>query len=322
MGEARGGEDGGRFHAGIDVHAFEGTPVLAVRDAIVSAPIAASAFGTLVESVRLGVVTYVHLRVGRDRRGAVADTSRFVGSYDETGKLSGIRVKRGARFATGEVVGTVNPFNHVHLNVGWPGEEYNPLLLRLVHFEDTVPPTIRAGGVRLFDEYGEPLKQRVKGRLVVHGRVQIVVDAWDQVDGNEKRRRLGLYALGYEVLDSDGSPVGSPESSASHAGRPADAGWSVQGRDPTILFNRLAIEPEAAAIVYASGSGIPFYGTRATRFLYAVTNTFRDGVASRGVWDAGALAPGNYTLRIHAADVRGNEAGANEDVPVTIVSTP
>ena len=85
--------------------------------------------------------------------------------------------KSGARFATGEAVGTVNPFNHVHLNIGWPGEEYNPLLLRLVQFDDRVPPTIPRGGVRLFDENGELFKQRAKGRLLVRGRVQVVVDA-------------------------------------------------------------------------------------------------------------------------------------------------
>jgi hypothetical protein len=239
----------------------------------------------------------------------------------------------------------VNPFNHVHLNVGWPGEEYNPLLLRLVHFEDSVPPTIAPGGVRLFDEYGEPLKQRVKGRVLVHGRVQIVVDAWDQVDGNEARRRLGLYALGYEVLQSGGAERaalregGGPERTGLRDGGDAErtgrqrsrdnvagrrsGGTDVerpfQGRFTTILFNRLGTMPDAARLVYAAGSGIPFYGSRRTRFLYAVTNRFRDGVAAAGYWDTSALAPGNYTLRIHAADVRGNEAAANRDVAVTVV---
>ena len=113
-----------------------------------------SDFGTLGESLRIGPVAYVHLRVGREKGGPVLDQSRFAGSYDPAGILVGMRVKRGARFATGEAVGTVNAFNHVHLNVGWPGEEHNPLLLRLVQFEDTVPPTIPRGGVRLYDEQG------------------------------------------------------------------------------------------------------------------------------------------------------------------------
>jgi sugar lactone lactonase YvrE len=301
LGEARGGEGGERFHAGIDVRATEGTPVRAVRDGVISAPLAASEFGTLGESIRIGPVTYVHLRVGRQKRGPVFDESRFAGSYDPAGILVGIRAKRGARFATGEAVGTVNDFNHVHLNVGWPGEEHNPLLLRLVQFEDTVPPTIARGGVRLWDEHGQPFTRRVKGRLVVHGRVQVVVDAWDQVDGNARRRRLGLFKLGYEVLHDDGSPVVGFET-------PRDA----------ILFNRLSIAPDAARLVYAPGSGIPFYGRRATRFLYTVTNTFLDGVAAAGVWDSSVLVPGPYTLRIHAADVRGNQAPANRDLRVMV----
>jgi sugar lactone lactonase YvrE len=300
LGEARGGEGGQRFHAGIDVRIEEGTPVLAVRDGVVAAPLAASDFGTLVESLRIGPLAYVHIRVGRERGGPLFD-SRFAGAYNADGKLIGVRVKRGARFETGDEIGTVNPFNHVHLNVGWPGEEFNPLLMRLAHFEDGVPPTIERGGVRLYDEQGQPYKQRLKGRLLVHGRVQVVVDAWDQVDGNAARRRLGLYRLGYQLLLADGTPA---------------PGFETM-RD-TIVFNRLDVAPDAARVVYAPGSGIPFYGQRRTKFLYAVTNTFRDGVAAAGFWDTTTLAPGNYTLRIHAVDVRGNEAVANRDLPVTI----
>ena len=66
-----------------------------------------------------------------------------------------------------------------------------------------------------------------------------------------------------------------------------------------------------------SGSGIPFYGNRRTRFLYVVTNTLRDGVAARGFWDTTELPPGDYILRIWAADINGNVATANRDLPVT-----
>ncbi len=83
-------------------------------------------------------------------------------TYDADGVMSRIRIKRGARFATGDVVGTVNPFNHVHLNVGWPGEEYNPLRFGLVQFADSVPPTIAPGGIRLFDEVGQAVTARVE----------------------------------------------------------------------------------------------------------------------------------------------------------------
>jgi sugar lactone lactonase YvrE len=301
MGEARGGTGGERFHAGLDVGGDEGMMVFALRDGVVSSPLAVSAFGTSSESIRIGPIAYVHLRVGRYRGDAVFDLSKFVPSYDETGRLRRLRVKRGARFSTGEPVGTLNAFNHAHLNIGWPGEEHNPLLFRLVQFEDTVPPTIAPDGVRLFGEDGQPITRRERRRLAVDGRVQVVVDAWDQVDGNEARRRLGVYTVGYQVLDPDGSPA---------------AGFETPRE--TIVFDRLSPDEEAPGLVFASGSGIPYYGTRRTRFLYVATNTFRNGIASPGYWDTSTLAPGDYTLRVLVGDIRGNVALRNRDLPVTI----
>jgi sugar lactone lactonase YvrE len=301
LGEARGADGGERFHAGIDVRAESGTYVRAVRDGFVSSPIAASEFGTLNESVRIGSLTYVHLRVGRENRDDEIDPARFVAEYDDEEHIIHMRLKRGAHFSVGDVIGTVNAFNHVHLNVGWPGEEYNPLHFRLMNFEDTVPPTIARGGVRLFGEDGQPIKQRRKGRLVLDGRVQIVVDAWDQVDGNEPRRRLGLYRLGYQLLARDGSPAPGFEA-------PRE----------TIRFDRLAGDAEAPRVVYAAGSGIPFYGRRSTHFLYVVTNSLHDGVSAAGMLDTSTLPPGDYTLRILASDIRNNVATANRDLPITV----
>jgi hypothetical protein len=131
--------------------------------------------------------------------------------------------------------------------------------------------------------------------------VHIVVDAWDQVDGNERRRRLGLYQLGYQVLRRDGSPA---------------PGYDSPLR--MIQFDRLAPDDEAARTVYWSGSGIPFFRGGATRFLYTVSNTFKHGRASPSVWDTGLLEPGEYTLRIVAADISGNEV--TRDLPVTVVA--
>ncbi len=306
IGEPRGGEGGERFHAGLDIHAEEGTPVRAVRPGTVTSPLAAGDFGTLNESLRIGPLAYVHVRIGRDRAGAILDPARFVASYDPEGRLTHLRVRRGARFATGDAIGTANAFKHVHLNIGWPGEEYNPLQFRLVQFQDHVPPTIVKGGVKVFREDGTPLTARAGGRLIVEGRVRVVVDAWDQADGNEARRRLGLYRLGYQVLERDGSPAPGFES-------PRE----------TIRFDRLLPGSEAARIVYASGSGIPFYGHRSTRLLYVVTNTLSGGAAAMGVWDADRLPTGEYTLRVLAADQTGNQAMANRDLPVVIrAATP
>lgn len=303
LGEARGTQGSERFHAGIDVRIEDGTPVHAVRDGIVTDPIATDDYGSLSEWLRIGAVSYVHIRAARGRDNAPFDPERFVATYDAiTGKTARIRVKRGARFHTGDVVGSVNRFNHVHLNVGWPGQEYNPLRFGLLQFEDTVPPAIARGGVLLYDEFGEPLKTRVKGRLAVSGRVMVVVDAWDQADGNLPNRRLGLYDLGYQVL----TPGGQPAPGFEHVRE-------------TLRFDRSVSDVEAVRLVYAPGSGIPFYGGRRTRFLYVVTNTFRDGVAEPGFWDTTSLAPGDYILRAWATDINGNPAVVNRDLPVVIL---
>jgi sugar lactone lactonase YvrE len=305
LGEARGEAGGGgpeRFHAGIDIREAMGTPVRVVRDAVVSRPVATGSTGTLNEWFTLGPVTYVHVRVGRDHLGAPLDPRRFVITGSGRHENIRVRVRRGTTFRTGDVLGTVNRFAHVHLNVGWLGEEHNPLLLRLPHFRDSVAPTIPRGGIRLFDEAGGQFTRVDRKRTVVSGRVSITVEAYDQVDGNLARRRLGLFRLGYQVLDGGGRPVADFE----------------QPRI-TQTFARLGADPEAPLLAYAGGSGIPFYGTRITRFIYQVTNEYRDGVAARGAWDTRALPPGDYTVRIVAADVAGNEALANRDLPVVVV---
>ena len=301
LGEPRGAEGSERVHAGLDVHAPEGTPVRVVRAAAARDPLAANDFGSLSESVRIGPVAYVHLRVGRDARGRAIADPRFVITRDEAGEITRVRLRRGSRFATGEVIGTVNRFYHSHLNVGWPGEEWNPLLFTLPGFEDTIPPVIARGGVRLIGEDGLPITRRERRRLVAEGRVRIVVDAWDQVNGNQRRRRLGLYRLGYQLLDASGVPV-----------------VGFEDRGETIRFDRQPTGPAAARIIYASGSGIPAYGSRSTRFLYRVTSTLQDGLAADGMLDTTVLAPGDYTIRILAADAAGNEALLNRDVPITI----
>jgi DNA-binding beta-propeller fold protein YncE len=300
-GESRGSEGAERFHIGIDVRHEHGTEARAVRDGVVRSPVSTGSFGTLNEWLRVGPVVYVHIRAGRTRQGQLTDTPRFAPTYDETGRLVRIRARRGARFATGDVVGTLNPFNHVHLGIGWPGEEYNPLRFRLVQFEDTIPPTIAAGGITVHDEDWTPFTERVGGRVLVSGRVRIVVDAWDQAEGNRPGRRLGLYRLGYQVLRADRTP----------------APGFAQPRQ-TLEFDRLPSGSENARLVYAPGSGIPFYGQRRTRFLYVVTNELHDGEAREHWWDTTALPPGDYVVRVLAEDFHGNRANRHHELAVTV----
>ena len=108
---------------------------------------------------------------------------------------------------------------------------------------------------------------------IVDGQ-SIVVDAWDQVDGNAARRRLGVYSIGYQVLQPDASPA---------------PGFAAPRQ--TIVFDRLPNET-AASLLFASGSGIREYGNPVSRFLYRATNTFRDGVAAPAVGTRVPCRPG------------------------------
>ena len=306
MGEPRGslGGDGReRFHAGVDIRADHGAVVRAVRSGKVDSPFAAQGYGTINESLSVGPLTYVHIRVGRDRGDRVLDPELFVPVPGETGEPVRIRVRRGARLRVSDVLGTVNRFNHVHLNAGPPGREVNPLLLRLPGFRDTIPPRIAARGITLSDASGQAFDDRSRGRIVVWGRVRIVVDAWDRADGNKPARRLGVFRLGYQVLDAAGAPLPGFE-------RPRE----------TMVFNRLPRDTDAARLVYADGSGITAYGNRRTRYRYTVTNWMRNGVATEDFWNAGELAPGDYTVRVLVADAAGNEALEGRDVRVTVIA--
>jgi hypothetical protein len=121
--------------------------------------------------------------------------------------------------------------------------------------------------------------------------VSIVVNAYDRVDGNRPSRRLGVYALGYQVLHDDGTPLAGFEQPKT-----------------TIRFDRLPGGPQAPPTIYAEGSGITVYGNKTTTFRYIVTNTLQDGVATPGAWDTSALPPGRYRVRVFAADLAGNRA--------------
>jgi NHL repeat len=306
MGEVRGAYDTtdsrDHLHSGMDVFGVYGQTVRAVRDEKVSGPLPNWGFGTLNEGLRAGLFTYVHLRVGRDERDVMLDNTPFVAVRDSSGKVERVRVRRGTRLRVGQALGTINRMYHVHMNLGPPGAEMNPLALPLADFTDRVPPTIERDGIQLFDETGARLTLKRGGRLVVRGRVRIVVDAFDQVDGNQSRRRLGLYKLGYQLLAPDGSPA---------------PGFAQPRID--IEFNRLPPETDAPKIAYADSSGITVYGSKETRFLYEVTDVVRDGRAERDTWDTRELPEGDYTLRITASDFAGNEATANRDVLITVL---
>ncbi|WUR15736.1 NHL repeat-containing protein [[Empedobacter] haloabium] len=329
MGEVRGSFDGesrDHFHMGLDVRADVGDAVVAMVPAKVTDPFANWGYGTLSEGLALGTLSYIHMKVGRDRRDAALDP-RFQLLRNGRGKPERVRVPRGTRFAAGDRLGTINAMAHVHLDYYPDGSVANPLALPLAGLRDTVAPRIQSillladGGKRLPGQRGEPAARKkknkdkgtnketvappAKGPVKVPrslGRIDIIVDAWDQMDGNLARRRLGLYKLGYQLLRPDGSAL---------------PGWE-QPRI-TQVYDRLPRNQEAVKVVYAPSSGITVYGSAATHFAYAVHNTLADGRVSPGAWDVSGLALGSYTLRIFAADYAGNVAVEGRDLAIEVV---
>ena len=305
LGEVRGSFDSNdsrhHLHSGLDVFGAYNTVVRAIRSEKVTDPLPNWGFGSINEGMRVGVISYIHMHVGRDKDAKMFADPRFMSVNGSDGKLARVRVKRGTRFRPGDAVGTVNRMYHVHMNVGPPSAEVNPLTLSPIGFKDDKPPIIEKNGIQLFDQTGKQFSEKQNGRLLVTGQVRIVVDAFDRTNFNADRRRLGLYLLGYQILNADGS---------------VPANFS----EPRItqIYERLPPDRDATKVAYAEESGITVYGSKTTKFYYEVTNWVRDRRANRDVWDTSRLPPGDYTLRIIARDYNGNEAEEGRDLLITI----
>ena len=305
MGEVRGnyqGEARDHLHAGLDIRAPVGTTVLAAADEKVQDPLPYWDVDGLSEGLRIDQMTYIHMRVGRTPAGTPLDPARFQITRDAAGHVTRLRVKRGTRFHVGDPLGTINRMAHVHLELGPPRAKVNALLLHFPGFADHVAPHI--DGVQLLDATGRRLTETRNGRLLVSaaaGPLDIVADAWDQVDANEARRRLGLYRAGFQILKADGTPLPGYEHPRI-----------------TLDFDRMPITPDAVKILYAPASGDTVHSDQPTRFFYVVSNIIRHGRAERAGWNPADLPRGDYTIRIHAADRAGNVAATGRDLPITI----
>lgn len=271
------------FHNGLDIAGGYGETARFIRSETVLDPLAAEFFATSRELLRMPTLGYIHIRLGRDSNDAAFGDDRFLFDRDDSGKITGVRVPRGAKFAAGEPIGTLNAMNHVHLIAGRPGAEMNALAaLILPGVSDSRPPVIES--VELFGENWEPFETPAGGgRITLNGKVRVVAAAFDQKDGNPERRKLGIYRAGYEVLTSGGQPV-------------FDAVWTL---------NFLRFPPnDAVRFAYANGSRSGATGE--TRFRYIVTNFVNGDEFREGFLDISTLANGIYTLRVNAADFFGN----------------
>lgn len=305
MGEIRGnysGESRDHLHAGLDIQARLGAQVLAIENAKVSRPLPNWSFNSINEGFRLDNISYIHLRVGRDSNDHILDPERFSTMERSDGEPPFVRIKRGTRFHVGDVLGTVNKMYHSHIDYFVNGTPVNPFNLNLIGLRDRIPPRIE--DIRLVDQSGHTLKPQKRHGIVVPAGsedLSIVVRAFDRMDGNSTKRHLGLYQLGYQVLQQNGRPATGYETPRT-----------------TIEFNQLTRDEQAPKLIYAEGSGITVHGNAQTRFDYVISNIARDGTLEAASWKVGELAPGHYILRIFAKDFAGNVATSGRDLKFSV----
>ncbi|MFZ6845926.1 NHL repeat-containing protein [Undibacterium sp. RuTC16W] len=305
IGEVRGnfkGESRDHLHNGVDMQADMGLNVLAVMDEKISDPMPNWGFGELSEGLAIDKMSYIHMRVGRTIKDVSVNPDKFTQIVNADGKLARVRVKRGTRFVTGDVLGTVNRMFHVHLAYQEYGRYRNPLALSLDGLIDRIVPVIDE--ISVLDGKGNIITKARDGHVhIPQGTADlgIVVDAYDKVDGNAARRRLGLYQLGYQLLSRDGKALAGYEQPVI-----------------TLDFSQLPADKDAVKIAYAPHSGITVHGNAETRFQYMVSNIVRGGVAKASHLPVADLEKGNYLIRIFASDYAGNIATKGVDVAVTV----
>jgi hypothetical protein len=284
-GELQNHTDEARFHNGIDIAGGYGETVHFVQTEKVLLLDAVSDFGNSRESLRMPKFGYVHVNLGRYADSRVFDDDRFQFSFNEMGKPINLRIARGTKFEAGEPIGTLNTMNHVHLIVGISGYERNPLdVLSLPNLSDKIAPIIEK--VELFDENWQKIETGKKN-FRLSGKVRIVVEAFDRMDGNPQRRKLGVYRVGYQVFQDEKLII--------------DKLW-------TMTFSHLPKQIKTSSqtsLVYALGSRASSSGE--SFFRYIVSNELdRNRYIKENFLNVDSLNEGRYTLRVSVADFFGN----------------
>ncbi len=294
------------FHNGLDVAGGYGETARFVRAEKVLHPLAVENFATARELIRMPTIGYIHIRLGRDKDDEIFNDNRFIFNkeldvvsrgdwFGKDGRLTGsrkvlkgkiknVRVPRGAKFEAGEAIGTLNALNHVHLIAGRVGAEMNALdALAFPGINDSIAPIIER--VTLYDEGWQLIGETrlPDARIKLGGKTRIVARAFDRMDGNADRRRLGVYRIGYQILRADETPL-------------ANINW-------TISFDR---NPDADAVKYVYAAGSKSGASGETIFNYIATNRVSGDDFREDFFDAGALENGSYILRVFAADFFGN----------------
>lgn len=269
--------------------------------------------GATVYAVADGVVTYVAYREGSTDNGVMLGSPVASGEAYLYWHLDKIHVGYNDNVTAGQAIGTVvewwQPgFHHVHFSrvrgtgpvVPWAWYEpiANPISLLDPGFADSQKPTID-GVVFFLDAANASFQQPNK----LHGRVDVVVSAFDLADGQ-------AWALVPQLLRLTIRPQGSNQTeviSELDLGGALGSAW----KQPDILF---ATKPPTAS----AGD----YVRRA--FYFVVTNN--DGVAGLthtdrdAAWDTRAHADGSYVLELLVLDFVGNEQRSTINVKIDNVA--
>ena len=271
------------FHNGLDIPGAYGEQVRAIYSERISRPIATEGFGDLRERMRLPLIGYIHVKIARDQNDQPIGIKEAIFSRDAEGKISGVRVPRGTRINAGDIIGTLNRFNHIHLIAGAAASEVNALAaLELPGLTDTKAPIIEA--VRLLREDGTEISLP----YILTNKNRVIVRSYDQADGNVGYRKLGVYKVGYQLLKKDGTAL--PDFSEPRF---------------NIIFNSLP-NFSAVRMVYAEPSQSGYTGK--TIFDYIATNEVKNGSANEGWMDVTKLPAGEYILRVVVEDFFRNRA--------------
>jgi len=235
------GDYGHHFHDGIDIPASENTPVY---------------------SVSAGHTQFVTDQSG-DTVGLYVDKFLYYHIKDFTMPQDGGWVNSDSLIAKIQT-------NHLHFNDGQNQEEVNPLReYGITPFTDNINPIFYSNPITLREDdpnvggWDGGADGAIIDKDSVYGNVDIIVHAKDEIDAG---RRVGLYAISYQICDQDC--------------------WPLSGEILNFVFDQ-----------WESNYYVNFI--YADTFDYIITNQ----ITSNGYWNTTGWSDGTYCLRINAYDI-------------------
>ncbi len=294
-------------HAGIDIHAPKGTPVVAANDQTLvyiwdsgGDVYQVEAEGDADDQVNGNIVTYIYAHL----RGVTAE-------FNDIGE----RVTSGTQFAAVRGSSSFDPhggtFDHVHFNIETLGQALNPLL----HLPNSDP--IGSAGYSWPDLGPVFVKSVDTGQYIdwtqqsISGQVDIIAEIRDdqgyqanvglrELDGRFDGIVSSVYEVSYWIEGPDGAGVGSSS-------------------NPRLLvrFDRAKFTSQQVSVIYDIGKKVNVRWDIDPNGLYynycfILTHTDNDGTVEAADanehWDTRQCPNGEYTVHIITRDIAGNNA--------------